>query len=116
MAKTVTIKLFDPVQYFDVEVKEVVLEEPKGALFAELGEPQVWVYSADGSTYAVEQTSVLKRYVEKALKHEAGADLLRLMSLADVMQVKKELLGFFTEASRRISTPKSAPSVTTSAS
>jgi hypothetical protein len=109
MAKIVTVKLFDPIKWFEKDVVEVQLMEPSGAQFAELGEPQVWVYSADGSTYAVEQTSVLRRYVEKSLKHEGGADLLKLMSLVDVMQVKKELLGFFTEASRRISTPKSAP-------
>lgn len=114
MAKTVVVKLFEPFELFNEVISEVVLKEPSGAQFAELGEPQVWVYSADGSTYAVEQTSVLRKYVEKSIQHSGGSDLLKMMSLGDVMQVKKELLGFFTEASKRILTRKSEPFVTTS--
>jgi hypothetical protein len=124
MANVVKISLFTPVEWFGKQITEVELKEPSGWLFAELGEPRVWVRTADGSGYYVEQTTVLSRYVEKSLLHEAtqasglptpqaGADLIRLMSLVDVMQVKEKLLGFFTEASRRILTQRSAPSSTT---
>lgn len=115
MAKTVTIKLFEPIKWFDKAVTTLDLKEPTGRMFAELGEPRIWVRSKDGSGYWVEQTSVLSAYVEKSIGHEGGADLLREMSLVDVMQVKEALMGFFIEASSKILTQKLEPSATTSA-
>lgn len=115
MAKTVTITLVEPIKWGDDAVTSIELREPSGKLFAELGEPRIWVRSKDGSGYWVEQTTVLAQYVEKSIVNKGGADLLRSMSLIDVMQIKEALLDFFIEASNLILTRKFERSATTSA-
>lgn len=113
MAEMVTIELFDPPDWHGAKVERLEIKEPTGGLFAELGEPRIYVRSADGAGYWVEQTSIIARYVDACVKHEGGKDLLRHMSLTDVTQVKDTILGFFIAARERILTRKLERSATT---
>jgi hypothetical protein len=98
MPKTIMVKLLDRIDWHNFPVIEVEIKEPTGALFATLGEPRVAVQLPGGAGYWVEQTAILSRYADQCIAHEGGADLIRLMSLRDVMQVKDTILGFFLEA------------------
>lgn len=101
MAMTVTVKLLAPFEHHGVTIDTVELKEPSGALYAQLGEPRILVRNADGGYY-VEQTDVIRRYLDKCILHQDGSTLLGLMSLSDVMKLKEELFGFFAVAEAKI--------------
>jgi hypothetical protein len=97
MATTVTIALLNPIEHHGATLSNLELREPSGALYAQLGEPRILVRNSEGGYY-VEQTDVIRKYLDKLIVHQDGAILLSLMSMADVMRVKEELFGFFAVA------------------
>lgn len=107
MAKPVTIKLIDPLEWHQDMLTSVDLREPTGRQYVELGEPRVLVRLADGGGYWIEQPSAITAYLERCIVHEGGVDLLNRMSLADAMNIKGELLGFFITAAAK--EPKGKP-------
>ena len=109
MAKTKTVQLLDGFEWHGETVKSVSLAEPSGAAVAELGEPRVLVRTVNGA-YFVEQTHTLKQYIERCLKHDAGSDALRLVTMADYMILKDEIADFFTQAESRIAASRPTPS------
>ncbi len=114
MAKAEVVKLVNPVTFFGKVVSEVRIKEPTGAHYAAFGEPRLLVHSASGGGYFIEQPAEINRYLEACIDHEMGADLLRLLSLEDAMEVKQALIGFFVAAEerrleRRLTASSSAP-------
>ena len=101
MPATKTIELAQPFEHHGATVTHVELKEPSGALYAQLGEPRILVRNTEGGYY-VEQTEIIKKYIDKLVVHQDGALLLTLMDLSDVMQIKEELFGFFAVAEAKI--------------
>jgi hypothetical protein len=100
---TKTIKISRPVEMHGKIINELVLKEPTGGNYLDLGEPHVIARSPDGSVYAVENEAVIKAYLDRCVEHEHGSVVLRLLGLADSKRVKAALLDFFTEANQAIS-------------
>ena len=98
-----TIDLVDPFVIFDKRLEKIVLKEPSGALYTQLGEPRILVRMPDNSAYWVEQPETSRAYLDKLLDVEGGASVLMAMSLADSMQVKAAFFGFFTQAAAKAS-------------
>ena len=101
MPATTTVKLLAPFEHHGATIDSIELREPSGALYAQLGEPRILVRNAEGGYY-VEQTEIIKKYIDKLIVHQDGALLLTLMDLSDVMQIKEELFGFFAVAEAKI--------------
>ena len=101
MPSTVTVKLLAPFEHHGITIDTVELKEPSGALYAQLGDPRIAVRNADGG-YWVEQSDVVKKYLDRLIVHQDGTVLLSLMSLPDVMAIKEELFRFFAAAEGKI--------------
>lgn len=101
MPETKTITLLVPIEHHGATLASLELREPSGALYAQLGDPRIVVQTKDGGYY-VEQTEVVKRYLDKLIVHQDGSVLLTLMSMPDVMRLKQELFSFFTVAETTI--------------
>lgn len=106
MAETKRIKLSEPVELFGRKLSEVILKEPTGWMAATLGEPRVMVFSGATGGYYVEREDVVAKYLEKCIDAEGGADLLKLVSLIDLLKIKGALFDFFTEAEAAIASEK----------
>ena len=113
MASTRTIKLAVPLTWHGEPVTLLTLNEPKGRDYIELGEPRIGVRLADGGYYFVEQTHIIKSYLDRCIDHEGGDLLVTLMSLADARAMKEAMLDFFYPAA---ATPGASPSPTSSSS
>ena len=96
---TKTIQLSQPVEMHGKRVTEIVLNEPTGGQYLDFGEPRT-VVNASGGLFYTENDAVISAYLDACVKHEAGVHVLRLLSLTDAMNVKKALLGFFTDAAQ----------------
>jgi hypothetical protein len=104
---TRTIKLSSPITWHGETLTTLTLKEPKGRDYIELGEPRLGVRMADGGYYMVEQTHLVKAYLDKCIDHEGGNFLIALMSLADAQALKAALFDFFAPATE---TPGAPPS------
>ena len=93
-----TIHLEKPFVLFDKQVTELEIKEPTGRQYADIGEPFVYIRNADGAVYSVEQTDVIKSFLDVCIAHDSGAHILGLLSLIDFKKVKRALLDFFTDA------------------
>lgn len=109
MARTETIQLADPFELHQKKVTAIKLKEPSGRLYSKLGEPRLVIHAQAGGAYFVEQPEAINAYLEGTIDHEFGADLLGLMSMEDVMQLKLALFSFFEGAGERIVARKSTP-------
>ena len=84
------------------------------------GEPRFSVWAGDGSQYWIEKDDIVAAYIADLLtlddgrKVEGGDAIFRDMSLADVLQIKDRLFGFFTAARLAISGASSISSSSTS--
>jgi hypothetical protein len=99
------IQLKRPIELAGETVKEVQIKEPTGSLYIEHGDPRMLVKNADQALYYVEDRGAIKGYLEACILNPAGQPdpfLLRVMSLADVKNVKEALLSFFTAADEAI--------------
>ena len=106
------IKLSEPFEMHGRKVTEIALNEPKGWDAANLGEPRVFVYNSNATLggYFVEMPEVIGKYLERCVDHELGADVLRMLSLADALELKQALFGFFIEAEETIARKRSGNS------
>ena len=107
------IDLHKPFEHHGATIATLTLKEPSGGLYADLGEPRILVRTGQGGGYYVEQPQTIKAYLDKLIDHQDGAELLKLMGLADVMQTKEQLFGFFADAeaviiSKRLTSSSSA--------
>lgn len=105
----VEITLTRPIKGHDGQVKTLSVTEPSGWQYAELGEPSIVARNPDGTVYMVENDNAIRSYLEKCV---TGADPLLWQAqvcLADAMQLKAALLGFFTDA-RQAKSPTTSTS------
>jgi hypothetical protein len=97
------------VTWFDRTIREIEIREPTCSEFIDLGECQIWARSADGGIFAIEQSAVVKQYLDRLLSIENGSAIFGILSLKDGQAIKRALLSFFTEAADPpISNPDSA--------
>ena len=118
------IKLFEPVTSYDRRYEEIVLREPRGELLMRLGQPRIPVtnFSA-GSGYYVEPENVIKDYLVAliVIENDDGTipyaeGLLKKLSLADSLQLREALFGFFDLGAQRIAAKRQDSSVSASIS
>jgi hypothetical protein len=102
------IKLNQPFEWHGRKIDEVELKEPTGWQVATLGEPRILVYSATSGGYYVEQPEVISKYLERCVAHESGNDIVKFISMTDVLRIKAALFDFFTEAEAQIAKEKLA--------
>jgi hypothetical protein len=97
MPKTVTVTLRDPFEGHSGMVKEIVLREPRAKDYFELGEVRTLTRNDKGNVHLQENGEALQKYFERCIQGDA---LLAIssMSLADSMQVKEAIFGFFDQA------------------
>jgi hypothetical protein len=108
------VKLATPITLFGKPIREVRLREPKGGEYARLGEPRTLVFSPTGG-YWVEDPAAIAKYIDACLvvSEEVRPALMPALALDDAMEVKAQVLGFFTEAAARIAARKSTSSSST---
>lgn len=111
MAATRTIKLTSPISFHSETLTTLTLKEPKGRDYIDLGEPRIGVRMADGGYYLVEQTHIVKAYLDRCIDHEAGDFLIALLTLTDAQNLKAALFDFFSPAAAK---PGASPSPTLS--
>lgn len=97
------ITLVEPFTWHDKRLTEVSIREPRGSDYVALGEPRILVRNSDGAAYWVEQTAVISGYLDRLIDADGGSAVLREMALADAIQIKDALLGFFIDADQAIS-------------
>ncbi|WP_395696642.1 hypothetical protein [Methylocella sp.] len=121
--KSTMIQLDAPLPWFDKRLDRLLVKEPSGALYLDLGEPRFFVRAADGSVYAVEREDVVAKYLDRLVTLPDGApidggvsSLMRFLPLTDVMRLKQALLDFFTDASSATSREKPGSSSSAPAS
>lgn len=111
---TKTIDLFEPFEHHGQTVSSIALRPVTGGMYADLGEPRILVRTGAGG-YWVEQPDIIRRYLDRCIvdKDSTGSELLKLMSLSDVIAVKDELLGFFVAAEAAIMSRRQTSSSST---
>jgi hypothetical protein len=97
------------------QVTELVIREPDGKMYAELGEPRVLVYKENGGYY-VDNASVINAYMQRMIKHDLGADVLNFLTLEDAKAVKEAVLSFFMAAEAKLLARRSMASSSASGS
>jgi hypothetical protein len=101
MAKVETVELANPIELFGKKITALKIKEPTGRLYIAIGEPRIPVQTGNGGGYYVEQPLEIGKYLEACIDHEMGADLVPLLSLEDIMEVKKTIFDFFDGAAQR---------------
>ncbi|MDA9465342.1 hypothetical protein [Bradyrhizobium sp. CCBAU 53415] len=90
------------------QIKEIVLREPKYRDVMLLGEPASLARSEGGMLYQAEKDDVVQAYIERLMVVPQDRALLEQVSLADALQLKEAVFGFF-QAARKAITPPAAP-------
>jgi hypothetical protein len=101
---TKAIPLTTPITGHNGPISKVVVKEPTGRDYFALGEPSVWARNPDGTSYVVENTEVLEKYIERCIVEPNDPLILSQLGLADAMRVREAVLDFFG-AARRASSP-----------
>jgi hypothetical protein len=94
--RTITVKLDEPVQWFNSLIGEIVVKEPTAAQFIEIGDPTIWARSLSGAVFQIEQGDAIKRYMDVCLDVENGGSFLALLPMSEGQKIKGALLGFFS--------------------
>lgn len=97
MAKTITLKLQEPVTLHEKTISEIVLKEPTGAQYLDVGEPRLLARHNDGTLYWVEDQAAIKTYLDLCIVHDHGPAILRLLALTDSRRAKSAFLDFFSD-------------------
>jgi len=101
---TKIIPLSTPIQGHTGPISQVLVKEPTGRDYMALGEPSIWARNADGTSYVIEHTEVIEKYIERCLADPKDPLLLSQLGLADAMKVKDAVLDFFG-AARKAASP-----------
>lgn len=109
----VTVKLLEP--KLGGELREVVLRPPTFADYQRLGEPVTVVQRGD-SLFTVENDATISAYLNVCVVAPEFKGHLAHLDLADAMQVREALLGFFFKARERLRPTAPTSSLSTSES
>ena len=104
--KTKTVKLSAPIVAFDRRYTELVLREPSGSLYLELG-PLSQNFRSGEIESSSDLPGVLLRYLERCVANVtdpavAMAVILLDLSLEDGMRLRRTFGSFFGEAAERV--------------
>lgn len=99
----VTIKLTEPIEAPAGQVVEVVLRAPKFPDIMLLGEPAAFARSEGGMIFQAEKDEVVAAYIRRLLVEPKDPALLNQIGLADSLQLKEAVFGFFKAAREAIS-------------
>ena len=94
-----TVPLVKPIVTHEGNVTEIILREPKGRDFLELGEPWVWTKGPGGESVSTPVPDIINAYVERCVEKPDPVFLAQL-GLSDGMRVRQALLDFFPAAVR----------------
>jgi hypothetical protein len=97
MANT-TITLKTPIEGGEGQIKQVILREPRYLDVMSLGEPAAFARSEGGIVFTSEKTDVVQAYIERLVVQPADSALLQQLGLADALQLKETIFGFFAAA------------------
>lgn len=114
--RTIKVYLVDGFDWHGEKVGTLDIRAPNGQLHAMYGEPRILVYNPDGAGYYVDQPAVIRQYTEALVKHEGGADILPLLTLADSMLIRGAIIDFFTAAAAAVALKKRTSSSSAPAS
>lgn len=95
-----TVPLVKPIVTHEGNVTEIILREPKGRDFLELGEPWVWTKGPGGESVSTPVPDVIAAYVERCVDASVPSLILGQLGLSDGMRVRQALLDFFPAAVR----------------
>jgi hypothetical protein len=108
----VTVNLLEPIEgpgpnkdQVTVQISQIVLREPRFKDVMTLGEPAVYARSEAGMIYQAEKDDVIAAYIERLLVEPKDPALLNQVGLADTLQLKEAVFGFFQTARRATSQP-----------
>lgn len=106
----VTITLLEPIEgpgpskdASTVQITQVVLRPPKFPDVMEYGEPAAFARSEGGVLYQTEKDDVIVSYMRRLLVEPKDPALLNQCGLADTLQLKETIFGFFKAAREAIS-------------
>lgn len=97
MARTVTVKLKHPFPGHGGQVNEVVMREPRGEDYLDLGLPYKFMTIA-GQREPIDIEPVIKQYLERCIEKPDPLLAITQMSLVDAIAVKDALTDFFIVA------------------
>jgi hypothetical protein len=103
MPNTKTITLLDPFDGHGGKVTEVVLREPRGRDFIELGDPFVYARTEDKMIVSAENDVAIKGYIERCIEKPNVLLVMSQLSLVDMMAIKEAILQNFMDARRALS-------------
>jgi hypothetical protein len=89
------ITLNTPIQSHRGPLAELSFREPTYRDVMSLGEPGMLVQTSDGSKFVQEAIGIIDEYAQRLLVEDVSLDLL---GLADTLQVKELVQGFFYSA------------------
>lgn len=108
MASRVEITLKEPLIGPAGPVGKVVLREPRARDFFDLGEPIAYAHTTDGAmVYTADKEGVVWEYVLRCVVEPDNPLLLDQLCLADGLELRRAILGFF-ETARLSSLPSPA--------
>src|SRR5690348_7649189 len=80
------------------QISEIVLREPRYRDLMTLGEPAAYARSDGGLVYQAERDDVIAAYLDRLIISPQDRGLLEQVSLADALQLKEAVFGFFQAA------------------
>src|SRR5258708_16187511 len=94
MARTVTIKLREPIVGHQGAITEIVLRPPGLLEYARLGDPVSVVPGPNGEALVVDNDAAIAAYIDACTVEPQDKLLLSQVQLADAIDVKEAVLGF----------------------
>lgn len=111
MAKTVEIRLDEPIADHGGAIRSVRVREPRAGDILDIGDPMVYARSPDGALIAVENDEKVRKFIERLTLDDQGRQIDPLIlatgSASDLIRIREAVLDFFTQARMRASTPAS---------
>lgn len=114
MPKTVSVKLQNPIIAHGGSRTEVILREPRGVDFIEIGEPFAYARADKGLVVHAENDQAIKSYLERCIVEPDYLLVMSQATLLDMVSVKEALFGFFADARQARSASTSSSSASTS--
>lgn len=112
MAKTIEIRLEEPLVGHGGAISVVKVREPRAGDVLDIGEPIVFARAEQGALISVENDDKIRRYIERLTLDDTGKpidpNILAQGSAADIIRIREAVLDFFTEARARALNPRSA--------
>lgn len=103
IAAQTVIKLINPIEGPETQIKQIVLREPRWPDVMRLGEPSAYAQSDGGMVYTAEKDDIVQAYVQRLLVEPKDPALLEQVSLADTLQIREAVFSFFHNARKVIS-------------